>query len=288
MSNSLWIILASFLVAANAGLLGNFLILRKQAMIGDAISHAVLPGLAIAFIVTNSTSPVVLFVGAALAGMGATLLIGFFEDKLGIGADVAIGITFTTFFALGIILISLYTQKVDLDQQCVLYGHPVLIPFDVWVYGGKVMGPKAIYSLLVLLLANSFFVAFYYRTLVITSFDPHFANVIGIRMHYVHYLLMFFTALTTVVAFKIVGAVLVVAFLVVPTATAYLLTDQLKWMIFYTLVIDIWVTCLGYYLAVCLEGSVAGAMGTVAGGAFLLTLGVTSRRRRRQSLHGES
>ena len=140
------------------------------------------------------------------------------------------------------------------------------------------MGPKAVYLLLVLLLANIFFVTFNYRTLTITSFDPHFAHVIGIRTHYWHYLLMLFTALTTVVAFKIVGAVLVVAFLVVPTATAYLLTDQFKWMIFYTFVIDLWITCLGYYLAVWFEGSVAGAMATVAGAGFLLAMLMTSHR----------
>jgi manganese/zinc/iron transport system permease protein len=265
MSNSLWIILASFLVAANAGLLGSFLILRKQAMIGDAISHAVLPGIAISFMLTNTTHPLVLFLGAAVASMGATFLIGFLERKIGIAADVAIGITVTTFFALGIVLVSLYTQKADLDQQCVLYGHPILIPFDVWIYGEQVMGPQALYLLGGLFLSNILFIGLCYRALLLTSFDPHFAQVIGINTTYWHYLLMFFTALTTVSAFKIVGSVLVISFLVVPTATAYLLADGLKTMIVYTLVIDAWIACLGYYLAIWMNGSIAGAMVTVAG-----------------------
>lgn len=279
MSDSVWIIITSFLVAANAGLLGNFLILRKQAMIGDAISHAVLPGLAIAFMLTNTTNPLVLFAGATVAGMLATLLIGIFERKVGITADVAIGITFTTFFAFGIMLVSLFTQKADLDQQCVLYGHPVLIPFDVWIYKDKIMGPKVFYLLIFLLLLNIIFITYGYRALVTTSFDPQFAKVIGVRTTYWHYLLMLFTALTTVVSFKIVGAVLVVAFIVLPTATAYLLTDSLKWMIFYTLLIDVWITCLGHCLAVKLNGSVAGAMVTVGGVAFFLSFLLNKNRR---------
>lgn len=278
MSNSFYIILASFLVAANAGLLGSFLILRKQAMIGDAISHAVLPGIAIAFMLTNTTHPFVLFLGAAVSSMAATLLIGFFERRIGISADVAIGITFTSFFALGVILVSLYTEKADLDQQCVLYGHPVLIPFDVWIYGDYVMGPKAIYLLGCLLISNILFIKLCYRPLLLTSFDPHFAQVIGINTTYWHYALMLFTAFTTVSAFKIVGAVLVIAFLSIPTATAYLLTDRLKSMIFYTLVIDAWVACLGYYLAIWMNGSIAGAMVTVAGFFFLIAFVSTLRR----------
>ena len=168
MSNSFWIILASFLVAANAGLLGNFLILRRQAMIGDAISHAVLPGIAIAFMLTNTMHPLVLFIGASVASMLATLLISFFERRVGVAADVGIGITFTTFFACGIVLVSLYTQKADLDQQCVLYGHPILIPFELWAYGI----PKAVYLLGGLLIVNIVFISICYHALLITSFDP--------------------------------------------------------------------------------------------------------------------
>ena len=281
MANSFWIILASFLAATNAGLLGNFLILRKQAMIGDAISHAVLPGLALAFMVSNTTHPVVFFIGAALAGMGATLLISFFEHKIGIEADVAIGVTFTAFFALGVLLVTLFTQKADLDQQCVLYGEPMLVPFDIWFYGDYRMGPQAIYVLGLLLLCNLLFIVICYRPLVVTSFDPNFATVLGINKGYWHYLLMLFTALTTVAAFKVVGAVLVMALLVIPSATAYLLSGQLKTMIFYTVVIDIWITILGFHTATWLNASIAGAIVSVGALFFMIALGmhiITQRR----------
>jgi len=267
---SIWIILVTFLVAANCGLLGTFLMLRKQAMIGDAISHSVLLGVVVGFLITGSSHVFVFLGGAILIGTLTTLLIETLQRQLKISNEASIGFVFTSFFALGVLLIAFYTNKVDLDQGCVLYGELVSIIFDRWVFYGYMMGPKAVYWLGGLLVVNGAIIALNMPMLFITTFDPDMARSIGIKTKRWHYLLMILTSITAVLAFRIVGAPLVVAFFIIPPATAYLLTGQLRQTICYTLVIDIIVAIYGYWLARASNASVPGGMGTVASVLFIL------------------
>jgi len=127
-SSFIWIALMGFFVAASCGLIGNYLILRRMALVGDAISHSILPGIAIAFLLANSRSTPVMFVGALAAGILTTVIIEIIHKKSRVKQDAAIGIAFSTLFAIGVILISLYADKVDLDQECVLYGEIAFVP----------------------------------------------------------------------------------------------------------------------------------------------------------------
>lgn len=269
--DAFYIILTASLFSISCGLLGCFLILRKMAMVGDAISHAVLPGIVIAFLLTGSRDSFEMILGAALLGIFTTFLIEFFNKKARLQTDAAIGVTFTSLFALGIILVSMYAGQVDLDQECVLYGEIAYVPIDLWISdSGRVIGPKAIFISSFILLINLIFLLISYRYLHLTTFDPAFAASIGISVGFWNYLLMGAVSMTTVAAFDSVGAILVVALFVVPPATAYLLTDKLKYMLLYTCIISVINSIMGYYFAVLLDGSIAGAIVSVSGLAFAI------------------
>jgi manganese/zinc/iron transport system permease protein len=276
--NAFWIILTGTLVAASCGLLGIFLILRKMAMVGDAISHAVLPGIVVAFLVSGGRDSFIMLIAASLTGVLTTFLIEFFHRKGHLQADASIGVTFTWLFAVGIILISLFAGQVDLDQDCVLYGEIAYVPLDVWITGGGTnMGPRSIYILGFTLALNIIFLFVGRKELSITTFDPAYAMAIGISTAFWHYLLMSLVSLTTVAAFESVGAILVIAFLIVPPATAYLLTNKMSTIIAITMGLSVAISILGYGLAVWINGSISGAMATVAGVFFALAFVVSTK-----------
>ncbi len=264
-----WIILAGTLVAIPCGLLGCYLILRNMAMVGDAISHAVLPGIVIAFFVSGSREPISMLLGAGVLGLLTTFLIEFFHSKARLQTDAAIGVTFTWLFALGVILISVFAGQVDLDQDCVLYGEIAYVPIDLWITGsGIIMGPRVIYIMGIVFLLVLSFIVIGQKQLFLTTFDPSFAAATGVNVALWHYLLMGAVSFTTVGAFESVGAILVVAFLIVPPATAYLLTEDLNKMMLITTLLGLAISFIGYHLAVWLDGSIAGAMSVVAGVLF--------------------
>jgi manganese/zinc/iron transport system permease protein len=269
--NAFWIILTGSLVATCCSLLGCYLILRRMAMVGDAISHAVLPGIVIAFLFTGSRDSIPMIIGAGLLGVLTTFLIEFFHRYARVQADASIGITFTWLFAIGIILISVFAGQVDLDQDCVLYGEIAYVPLDLWLTeDGLSFGPQTIWTLGFVTILIIAFITFGYKELFLTAFDPGYAAVIGISTTLWYYLLMTAVSLTTVASFESVGAILVVAFLVGPPATAYLLTDNFKTMLVLSVIIGIVASIVGYYLAYWLDGSIAGAIATVTGLQFAL------------------
>lgn len=257
----------------SCALLGCYLILRRMAMVGDAISHAVLPGIVVAFLISGSRDSATMLVGAGLIGIITTFLIEFFHKKARLQTDASIGVTFTSLFAIGVVLISLYAGKVDLDQDCVLYGEIAYVPLDLWVTdSGLVMGPRAVYIALVIFLMIVVFIVVGYKELFLTTFDPAYASAIGISTTLWHYLIMGAVSATTVASFEQVGAILVVALLIAPAATAYLLTDNFKQMLVISSGVGVISSLTGYYLAVWVDSSIAGAIAVMAGIFFTLAL----------------
>lgn len=274
--NDFYIIFTASLVAVNCALMGSFLVMRKMVMIGDAISHAVLPGIFIAYYVSGSTASLPILVGAALSGIVATIMIEWFTQKARLQSDAAIGISYTLLFSIGIVLISKYGANADLDQQCVLYGEIEYVSLWLKPIIGGFMLPQQAITLGIVSIVLIVAVIVGYRGLFITTFDANYALSTGVFVTFWHYFLMSGVSLTTVVSFESVGAILVVAFLSGPPAIAYLLTEDFKKMLVLACVTGIGCSVGGYYFAKWLDVSIAGSISAVIGLVFTMVFFITS------------
>lgn len=266
-----WIILTAVLVASACSILGCFLILRRMALVGDAISHAVLPGIAIAFLMSGTRDSMWMLLGATAFGLLTVFLIQTLQTS-GLQSDASIGIVFTALFAVGVLLISLNAQHIDLDLDCVLFGEIAYVPWDTWTFGGTDMGPRAVWMLGITLTVILLLMGLFYKQFKICAFDPAMAAACGIPVLLFHYLLMGMVSMTAVSSFESVGAILVVGMLIIPAATAYLLTNRLGVMIGISVAVGIVSAVGGYLVSYLLDASIAGCMVSVAGILFILTL----------------
>ncbi|MGV3772975.1 MAG: metal ABC transporter permease [Verrucomicrobiales bacterium] len=267
-SSSIWIALMGFFVATACGLVGNYLILRRMALVGDAISHSVLPGLAIAFLITQSRSSSAMFIGALIAGIVTTLLIEVIHKKSRVKHDSAIGIAFTSLFAFGVIIISLFADKVDLDQECVLYGEIAFVPQkEAATLFGFSLGPEPVVTMGVVGFLTLLLILLFYKQLLVSSFDPGLGSSLGINPTLVHYLLMCWLSVVVVSAFESVGAILVIAMLILPGATASLLQKRLPGMMLLTCLHGAISSVVGIHIGYWLNCSMAASM--VLTGAIL-------------------
>jgi manganese/zinc/iron transport system permease protein len=278
MNSDLWIIVTASLVAISSALLGSFLILRKMSMLGDAISHAVLPGLVIAFMVSGENTGLPILLGAACTGIIVTFLIEFLSSKWGLQSDAAIGISFTFMFAVGVVMINTIGRNIHIDQECVLYGEIAYVPLDLSHLLG-VLAPRQFWILGGALLVVLAIVWRGYKGLVMTSFDPEYAAATGVSVTMWHYVLMGGVSLNTVVSFESVGVILVMAFLIGPPCTAYLITGELKKMIGLSLVFGISSCIIGFFWAKAIDSSIAGCIAVVIGLMFgVVLVGVRVRK----------
>ncbi|TVR66269.1 MAG: iron ABC transporter [Spirochaetaceae bacterium] len=221
-----WIVLAAALAGASCALTGSFLVLRKMSMMGDAISHAVLPGIAIAFILTASRGSGVMFVGAALVGVLTAVLVEVIRKYGNLEQGASMGVVFTVLFAIGLILIEQAARHVDIHPDHVLFGAVEMVPLYTVSVAGLAI-PRGVLVLAVVFLINLTVVTVLFKELRLATFDPALATTLGINARAIHYLLMTLVAVTTVAAFEVVGSILVIAMLIVPGATAHLLTRRL-------------------------------------------------------------
>ena len=299
--------LAASLAALCCGLLGNFLLLRKQSMMGDAISHSVLPGLVIAFLIASTRSPFVMLTGATIAGVVTVILVEFVKRFGKVEPGAAMGVVFSILFALGVLLIEqAAVRHVDLDADCVLHGQlETLVWFSapdtfsgLWSIETLQAIPRQVSTLAIMLVLALAFVVALFKELRLAAFDSALATTLGFDSTILHYLLMIFVAAATVASFEAVGSILVIAMLICPPATARLLTDRLKSQILVSLVISLLTAVVGYFGATIIPGwfdrdtvNAAGSITVVSGVVLALTIilspshGVLSRviRRARMS-----
>ena len=271
-----WIIAAGVLCAVAASLLGNFLVLRKLSMLGDAISHAILPGLAAAFFISGTRDSLPMFLGAAAVGVLTAFGTEWIRSIGKVDEGAAMGVVFTGLFALGLIMIVQAADRVDLDPGCVLYGAIELTPLDtVSIVGWQV--PRVVVVLSAVLSVNLLVVVFFYKELKISSFDPALAMSLGINARWMHYLLMTLVAVTAVASFEAVGSILVVAMFVVPPATAHLCTDRLPAMIAISALVGAASAVLGHIGAIVVprffgyHSTTTASMMAVAAGCLFTT-----------------
>jgi manganese/zinc/iron transport system permease protein len=268
-----WTILVGAVCGVACALLGCFLLLRRLSLLGDAISHGVLPGIAVAVLLTGELNGVALILGALAFGMLTVFLTESLTTFAGVSEDASLGVVFTTLFAGGIVMLTVFLSGYDLDPGCVLYGRLELIPLftESW-FGFEI--PRPLPSMLFTLGLTALFLTVCWKELKIATFDPALATAMGFRARLVSYLLVGLVAATTVTSFEAVGSILVLAMLVVPAATANLITDRLSSMLAWASAAAISASAFGYALASpeVFNCNAAGMIATVAGLQFTLAL----------------
>jgi manganese/zinc/iron transport system permease protein len=292
-----WIVATAALAAMACALPGNYLLLRRQSMMGDALSHTVLLGVVLAFLFAHwlkksgwisadvyfATRHGAMFVGAMLMGIVSALLMEAVQKLGRVESSAAMGVVFTTLFAAGLLLIRVAADSVHIDPDCVLYGTIETVVMDTI---GTTSIPKALVVNGAVFFLNTALVVLFYKELRVSTFDPNLATSLGINANLIHYGLMAVTAATLVAAFESVGSILVIAMLIVPAATARLLTDRLQRMIGLSLLMAAASAGLGHMLAITLppvlfsrvgfpsvvDASSAGMMAAAGGMLFVVAL----------------
>src|SRR5262245_54572048 len=276
-SLAIWTIVVAILCNVSCAILGCYLVLRRMSLLGDAISHAVLPGLALTFLLTGSRGGWQMALGAAALGVLTAFLTQGIHKLADVPEDASMGVVFTSLFAVGVILISHAASQVDLDPGCVLYGAIEFVPLEtVPLFGFDI--PRTVQTLGPSLFITVGFVALFWKEFKIVSFDPALAAAMGFRVAIVHYLLMAMVAGVTVASFEAVGSILVIAMLIVPAATGQLLSDRLRGMMAWSIVVAVLSAILGYAGAVKWNTSVAGMMAVAAGGLFAVAVVLAPRQ----------
>lgn len=268
MSPALEIQLVAVLTAMACALPGAFLVMRRMSLVSDAISHAVLPGIVVGFLLTHSLHHPLLLLLAGAAGLLTVYLIELLEKTGRLREDAAIGLVFPALFSIGVLLIARFAGQVHLDTDAVLLGELAFVPFDRLQYLGYDLGPKALWTMGGLFFLNLLLLSLLYKELTLATFDPAHTAVIGFRPAVLHYLLMGMVAVTIVAAFHAVGAILVIALMIGPPATALLLARRMPTYLLYSVLGGVLSAVPGYGLAWLLDVSIAGSMATMAGVLF--------------------
>lgn len=282
--------LIAVVVAAACALPGAFLVLRRMVMMSDAISHTVLLGIVIGFFIVEDLNSPLLIAGAAATGVLTVSLVELLNRTRLVREDAAIGLVFPALFSIAVILISRFAGDVHLDTDAVLLGEIALAPFERFRPFGVDIGPVSLYVMSGILLINLAFIALFYKELKLSTFDAGLAAALGFSPALIHYALMTLVSITAVGAFDTVGSILVVALMIAPPVTAYLLTDHLPRLLALSVLCGVGSAIGGYWLARALDASIAGSMATMAGLIFVVVLLLAperglvaiARRRRRQ------
>lgn len=243
-------ILVASVVGATCALLSCFMILKGWALLGDAISHAVLPGVIIAYILSWPFS-----LGAFLFALLSVFIIGYVKTNTKIKEDAAMGIVFTTLFAFGLVLISKTPSSIDLMH--ILFGYVLGISNNA-----------ALYTTLTLMMVAGLILTFR-KTLIVFTFDPTHAAAVGIPVRFVHYALLVLLAITITASLQTVGIILVIAMLITPGATAFLLTKRFTPMLTWAVTVSVISAVVGAYLSYYLDVSTGGAIVFLQGIIFL-------------------
>ncbi|MBE2184330.1 MAG: metal ABC transporter permease [Anaerolineae bacterium] len=271
MDAGLTIILVCSLVAASGALLGPFLLLRRMSLMTDAISHSILLGIVVGFLLFNSTDSLPMILAAGAVGLLTVWLTELIFKTGLVKEDAAIGLVFPALFSIGVILITRLLSDIHIDIDTALVGEVIWAPFDTVTVGGFEISR----ALLIgggLLLVNALFVGLFYKELKLVTFDAGLATSLGFSATFLTYALMTLVSVTAVGAFDAVGAVLLVGFMIVPAATAYLLTDRLSRLIPIALLVGVLGCVIGYFVAIEIDASISGTMVTILGLIFILTL----------------
>ena len=270
MSAGLIIQLIAICVASSCSILGTFLVLKSMAMISDAITHTILLGIVVAFFMVHDLSSPLLIVGAGIVGVLTVYLIELLNSTRLMKEDSAIGVVFPLLFSIAVILISKYASNIHLDVDAVLLGELAFAPFNTTKIFGITVA-KGLVSTFSIFIINLLFIVIFFKELKISTFDKALAATLGMKPVLIHYILMSLVSMTSVASFEAVGSILVVAFMIGPPITAYMLTNKLKIMIFLSII-------FGFFFATVWDVSIAGMIAVVIGVIFIFVLIISPKK----------
>jgi manganese/zinc/iron transport system permease protein len=268
----LQLIAISIITALACVIPGNFLVLRGTALMSDALSHAILFGIVVSFLIIGNIHSPYIFIGAIFSGIATVTITEMLTNTGTMYHDAAIGLTFPFLFSIAVILINLFANNVHLDTDAILLGELAFAPFSTWSLYGYDCGPIALWNMSIILCLNVSFVSFFYKELQLTTFDPVYAKIIGYHPGIFHYLLMIVTSITIIQAFNTIGTILVISLIITPAATAYLITEKLYEMIVISCLVAIIGVLLGFLSAHAYDTSIAGSISLANGSVFCLVM----------------
>ena len=269
MSPQIEIMMIAIVVAVSCSLLGVFLVLKKMSMMSDAITHTILLGIVIAFFITHDINSPLLILGASITGVATVYLIEALQRTRLLSEEASIGVVFPFLFSIAIILITHYAGSVHLDTDAVLLGELSFAPFDRMMFLGLSL-PKSLVTMSVVLIVDFLFVSIFFKELKLSSFDSLLSSVLGFSPVILHYALMGLISVTAVSAFNAVGSILVISFMVGPPITAYLLTHDLKKLMFISAGFSIFNAIMGTVMSFTMDVSISGSIALMTGLSFLV------------------
>lgn len=257
---------------------GNFLVLRGSALISDALSHAILFGIVVTFLIAGTCNSHLIFIGAIISGILTICLTEKLAQTGKINQDAAIGLTFPFLFSIAVLLINLYANDVHLDTDAILLGELAFAPFDTLYLFGYDCGPQALWSMSAIACGNITFVSYFYKELQLTTFDPIYAKTTGYHSKFFDYFLIIVTSMTIIQAFYVTGTILVISLIITPCASAFLLTKKLHEMIITSCLLAIIAVLAGFLLARYFDTSIAGSITLMNGLLFFVVMVVQKKR----------
>ena len=284
-----WTLMIAILTAVACALCGVFLVVKREAFVSEGLSHAVLPGIIVAFIIFQDRSSPWLIIAAGLTGLLMVWLVQLvFKTRL-VDQDAALGIVFSGLFSIGVILSRLNLKDIHFHAHCIIDGDLNLAPLKGFQVGDWYLGPKAFVVMVVVVLVLVAFITLFYKELKLMAFDESTSKTLGFRPSILHSVWLGLVSITAVAAFETAGTILVVALMIAPAAAANLLTKRLSVMFLFSSMIAIVAASLGIWLGLNLEISPAGPISSIAGLLFLLVVlfapgnGIISKWQNRRS-----
>ncbi len=271
------VIILAVLFSLSCSLVGVFLVLKRMAMMSDAISHTVLLGIVLGYLVTKDLTSPLLFIGAVVMGLLTVYFVEVIKNTKLLSEESSIGVVFPLLFSIAVIIISKFLGNTHIDTDMVLLGELVFAPLNrVEILGLSV--PESLLPSLIILLINTLVIALFYKELTISSFDIVLATTLGFSPILLNYLLMTLVSITAVTTFNAVGVIVMIAFMVGPPITAQLLTNRLLPLIVVSCLFAIWNVISGYLLARHFDISIAGSMALMTGISYLLVFAFNTQK----------
>jgi manganese/zinc/iron transport system permease protein len=283
----IWTLLIAIVTAITCSLCGVLLVVKREAFISEGLSHAILPGIVLGFLVVPDRASPLLIVSAGLSGMVMVWIVQLIANTRLVHRDAALGIVFSALFSIGIVITSLKLKNVHFHADCIIDGNLAQAALDQVTIGGIDLGPKSFFTMLIVLLIVCVFVFVFYKELKLMTFDEASAQMFGFRPKMLHTVWLLLVSVTAVAAFETAGTVLVVALMIAPAAAANILTQRLSWMFIISAVLGALSAVFGIFAAKEMNISPAGPIATFSGLSFVFAVCITGLNNRRSGRHSE-